>query len=91
MNCLCDAKLSQCQFARWAKRRWKTTEECVGPSLISNININFGLNEGARDFGLDANDRLVIDNSTLEQIPEPSALGLLAAASFLRWTRRREG
>jgi len=57
---------------------------------ISNININFGINEGVRDFGLDANNRLVIDNSTLEQIPEPSALGLLAVASFVGFRRYRK-
>jgi hypothetical protein len=57
---------------------------------ISNININFGLNEGARDFGLDANNRLVIDNSALEQIPEPGVLALLAMASCLGLRRQRK-
>lgn len=56
---------------------------------ISNININFGLNEGARDFGLDADNRLVIDNSTLEQVPEPGVLALLGVASCIGWRRLR--
>ena len=56
---------------------------------ISNININFGLNEGARDFGLDAGNRLIIDNSALEQIPEPGVLALLAVGSCIGWRRHR--
>jgi hypothetical protein len=55
---------------------------------ISNININFGLNEGARDFGLDANNKLVIDNATLEQIPEPGVLALLVAGASCAGLRR---
>ena len=49
-------------------------------SLVSNININFGLNEGARDFGLDAGNQLIIDNALLEQVPEPGVFVLLGAA-----------
>ena len=56
---------------------------------VSNININFGLNEGVRDFGRDTDNQLVIDNSVLEQIPEPGILASLAAALPLVFRRFR--
>ena len=65
-------------------------------SLVSNININFGLNEGMRDFGRDADNRLIIDNAFLEQVPEPGVFVLLGAAFPLafrpgaRQSRRRD-
>jgi hypothetical protein len=61
-------------------------------SSVSNINMNFGINEGMRDFGRDAGNQLVIDNALLEQVPEPGVFALLVAAlpiAFRRVVRQR--
>jgi hypothetical protein len=58
-------------------------------SLASVININFQMNNGAGEFGLDANNGLILDNQTFEQVPEPGVCGMLALGVAGLGLRRR--
>ena len=58
-------------------------------SLANVININFQMNNGAGEFGLDANNGLILDNQTFEQVPEPGVCGMLALAGAGLGLRRR--
>ncbi len=58
-------------------------------SLTSNINVNLQVNNGVGEFGIDADNALLVDNQTIEQIPEPSAGLALLAGVALALARRR--
>jgi hypothetical protein len=59
-----------------------------GDSLVY-LNLNFLFNNGANDFGLDAENAFYADNTLLVQIPEPAAaMVFLAAAPLVAWRRR---
>lgn len=57
--------------------------------LVTNINVNVALPNGSAEFGLDAGNGLVVDNLTVEQVPEPSVVGLLGLGAAAVSLRRR--